>query len=128
MAVFRCELCDKHFNRPDHLKTHKKSKSHIKMHNLQKLLDKSNSRYNDLQEDYEDLKKTCDIDECPEDELINVNIFTYTDGIEYLRGVDTGFIYELNGDQNVVGRWDEETETAIFDEDEEIILKPQSTP
>tara|TARA_R110002074_G_scaffold8349_1_gene34687 strand:+ start:660 stop:956 length:297 start_codon:yes stop_codon:yes gene_type:complete len=98
------------------------------MHNLQKLLDKSNSRYNDLQEDYEDLKKTCDIDECPEDELINVNIFTYTDGIEYLRGVDTGFIYELNGDQNVVGRWDEETETAIFDEDEEIILKPQSTP
>jgi hypothetical protein len=63
--------------------------------------------------------------ECPEDELIDVNIFTYTDGIEYLRGVENGYIYELIGDQDVVGYWDEETETIIFYEDEEIILKPK---
>jgi hypothetical protein len=129
-----CKACEFAGFSDKSLKKHQRSEKHKLMkqiYDLKNSLDEAIEEYNDLYDAYEELKNTCEKkttyvsdSECPEDELINVNIFTYTDGIEYLRGVDTGYIYELNGDQDVVGRWDEKTETVIFDEDEEIILKP----
>ena len=76
----------------------------------------------DWDEDDEDDEESDN--EVPEEDLIEVNIFTYTDGIQYLRGVDDGVIYEVNGEQDVVGKWNKETDTINWLDDEEILLKP----
>tara|TARA_R110000796_G_C14261315_1_gene399988 strand:+ start:65 stop:526 length:462 start_codon:yes stop_codon:yes gene_type:complete len=77
---------------------------------------------------YEMLKKKYGYESESEDEgeeIDVVKVKNKKDGVDYLRGVDTGMIYELNGDQDVVGWWDKKTETITFYKDIPVKLEPE---
>lgn len=74
---------------------------------------------------YEMLKKKYGYESESEDEDEEIDVVKVKkDGVDYLRGVDTGLIYELNGDQDVVGWWDKKTETITLYKDIPVKLEP----
>tara|TARA_R110002074_G_C12009829_1_gene615264 strand:+ start:65 stop:499 length:435 start_codon:yes stop_codon:yes gene_type:complete len=74
---------------------------------------------------YEMLKKKYGYESESEDEGEEIDVVKVKkDGVDYLRGVDTGLIYELNGDQDVVGWWDKKTETITLYKDIPVKLEP----